>query len=433
MEVVLHFPSHDANPRKDDVMATDTATKRSVFKDEYQLNGMISSHVTRNSVTKLEFHPDKVSGGFITLPNGGQFRAPTPYKRRAVVMGVGKGQSSSYINAPFTPSRLVTSPGGYVSDILFGPNCPVFPLTGTVGRFQDFPAVPASMGGEASTKALLSIAGQKAGIAEDLATFKQTVGLLKNPCGALYALLKETWDHAALRKYLRKSIREIRAEGPLTSAAQQYLEYVYGWKPLMSDIYGIIALLKEQGNKNLLLSGTGQSIRQMGAAGLEAVDFSLKDRTVLTSLNDVSKVSCKIWGRIDPAHTGLRALNQLGLLNPVSLAYELIPWSFVVDWFVPIGPVLSALTAPAGLIFVSGTTSVRAKLNGTFESHAYAYDSKVISLNPASGTMTYDGYNRSVMTGWPHPGPWVNPTPFSGDRWLKALALAITNLRGLRI
>jgi hypothetical protein len=32
----------------------------------------------------------------------------------------------------------------------------------------------------------------------------------------------------------------------------------------------------------------------------------------------------------------------LGLLNPENVAWELLPWSFVVDWFIPIGQYLDA-------------------------------------------------------------------------------------------
>lgn len=34
---------------------------------------------------------------------------------------------------------------------------------------------------------------------------------------------------------------------------------------------------------------------------------------------------------------------QLGLLDPASVAWELLPWSFVVDWFIPIGSYLDVL------------------------------------------------------------------------------------------
>lgn len=51
---------------------------------------------------------------------------------------------------------------------------------------------------------------------------------------------------------------------------------------------------------------------------------------------------------------GLRQLNGLGLLNPALLWWELLPYSFVVDWFLPVGDVLTSLTAGIGMDGVVG-------------------------------------------------------------------------------
>jgi hypothetical protein len=53
----------------------------------------------------------------------------------------------------------------------------------------------------------------------------------------------------------------------------------------------------------------------------------------------------------------LRSLAQLGVTNPAELAWELIPFSFVFDWVLPIGSYLGALDATLGLTFRSGSRS----------------------------------------------------------------------------
>jgi hypothetical protein len=47
-------------------------------------------------------------------------------------------------------------------------------------------------------------------------------------------------------------------------------------------------------------------------------------------------------------------LNQTGFTNPINLLWELLPFSFVADWFLPIGNYLEALTAWNGLEFLDG-------------------------------------------------------------------------------
>jgi hypothetical protein len=54
-------------------------------------------------------------------------------------------------------------------------------------------------------------------------------------------------------------------------------------------------------------------------------------------------------GAVNPA-------NVFGLTNPLIVAWELVPFSFVADWFLPIGKTLENLTATNGLTFVGGYT-----------------------------------------------------------------------------
>jgi len=48
----------------------------------------------------------------------------------------------------------------------------------------------------------------------------------------------------------------------------------------------------------------------------------------------------------DPA---LKQLAQIGITNPINLAWELIPYSFVIDWLIPVGKFLESLDALVGV------------------------------------------------------------------------------------
>lgn len=397
--------------------------------------GNSTSVSTRNDYAVEQVYiSDKVSGGFITFPDGSRFRKPTAYARRHVVLSPGSAQSTTGRQPDGRQDSLSSSPGGWRSDIQLTSASATFPgPVRTVQRLNSLPSAPTEMRNEAVTKALLQLADQKANIGETLATFRQTMNMLYGPAEALQKSLKSAWNDKSVRPYLAMTAAEIRRNGITKTGAKKYLEYVYGWKPLVSDIYGIIDMMKDGSGRPFLLSGTGSSNFAREVPPVTKEDISFRSTTVTGPSSERARVRCKVWGRIDPNTQGLRALNQLGLLNPVALAWELVPWSFVVDWFVPIGPVLQALTAPAGLIFVSGTTSVRTSMSGPYVHHRNSLDAIATSNSKADGSFRYEGYNRSLLTSWPLPGVWVNPTPFSGDRKWKALALAIVNLRGLRI
>lgn len=64
----------------------------------------------------------------------------------------------------------------------------------------------------------------------------------------------------------------------------------------------------------------------------------------------------------------------LGLTNPASVAWELVPFSFVVDWFAPVGDWLNALDATLGYSFLSGTRSTIRRRTGQYRaSPAYTH------------------------------------------------------------
>lgn len=124
--------------------------------------------------------------------------------------------------------------------------------------------------------------------------------------------------------------------------ASQWLEIQYGWKPLLSDIYGV---LQE-------LDPTTQRVCYI--ANGRAVEQALRRRTSSSGVwqikwRDKTKINCKckLFFTVDDFPI-LRAA-QLGLTDPLTLAWELLPWSFVVDWFLPIGDYLQSLTALQGI------------------------------------------------------------------------------------
>jgi len=333
---------------------------------------------------------------------------------------------------------VIESTGGFRGDnIHYWAGCASLVRGTSVQHAQQGPVEPIPMRNEAVTKALLDIADAKAGIGETLATFRQTAKLLYGPTFSLVKSLKRVLAEDSWRGLLRDGAKSLARKGPITRSAEEYLKFVYGWKPLMQDIFGIIELAKENGEYPLLLSGRGTSKQSASIPDFLFSDFSGNSRTKFMNGRERVRVNCNLWAQIDPEWATLRMLNRLGLLNPASLAWELVSWSFVVDWVVPIGPFFQALTAPVGLSFVDGTTSVRTSAEADLENW-------LGTLNPADYNITqdshatarwiYEGYNRSALSGWPMPGVYFNSDPLGlnkdgSDRAFKALALAIVTLK----
>jgi hypothetical protein len=88
-------------------------------------------------------------------------------------------------------------------------------------------------------------------------------------------------------------------------------------------------------------------------------------------------------------------------LNPASIAYELIPYSFVVDWFVNIGGYLRSLETA----LLNQTAFI-----GGYSSELLAYDCKFNArgrsstiLREAFGTVSYSRFDRTLINSYPLP------------------------------
>lgn len=374
----------------------------------------------------VDRRPTYAYGARFTLPGGTVFRRSTNYEHTSYEVTVtspysADGYSNRSVEDWGREARVYTTSG----------------YTQSAWGNSFHPVLSGALSNEVVTKALLRLADQKAGIGEDLATFKQTLDLFKGKAGILLGALNAVKSKPAWKKYLKQSTREIRRR-PLDSAAKGYIEYIYGLKPLVEDVYGVAELLKDLGIRDLLLKGEGHGSRNEDSSSLTPWVHYSYTRVRRVSRYAQAKASCMLWARLDPNHQGLRSLNQLGLLNPLSLAWNLVPWSFVVDWFTPIGPVLEALTAPAGLIFVDGSKSIRTTQSDLhrFEVYSTYWHSDWVGINTysvGSATVDSEGYSRTHLTSWPLPGFYFASDPFGGDRPLKALALGILTLKKYRL
>jgi len=217
--------------------------------------------------------------------------------------------------------------------------------------------------------------------------------------------------------FKRRNIREIRnavlGTGSTESGLRRrYLEYIYGIKPLVQDIYHIYGLLQTNLKKDQLLSAT-KSGKISRKDSFHNVDWDVSSQSEY-------KVRVKLYYKINSSLTS--TLSNTGLDNPLSIIWELVPYSFVLDWLVPVGSTLEALSVQLGVDFVSGTISRKTSYHADFARLTPLYANYIDS---ASGqiTGTRDGmeYSRSI-TGLPTPSFYIK-SPFSRQHITNALAL----------
>ncbi len=158
----------------------------------------------------------------------------------------------------------------------------------------------------------------------------------------------------ALRKFnFRKAAHVLRMEHKPHGVSRRkrwqdnFLEFEYGWRPLLSDISSSINIL----------TNVDFGTRKVSKAARESASFT--DKTVVfgyVSGNGVQRrnrqkdgyVKVKLSARVRITNPNLYLAGAMGVIDP-ALPWKLVPYSFVVDWFVNVEQVLSSLTGFLGV------------------------------------------------------------------------------------
>lgn len=141
------------------------------------------------------------------------------------------------------------------------------------------------------------------------------------------------------------------SELSLDDISKMWLEIQYGWKPLIGDCYESmksLAVICDKPRKSRFSVSQSVSFQE-----------NILDPTAFSTYRTVT-ISRRIIAELDE---NLSTPRSLGLYNPAAVAWELVPFSFVADWFIPIGSYLDSL----GVIpFLSGRflTTERTRIIG---------------------------------------------------------------------
>lgn len=144
------------------------------------------------------------------------------------------------------------------------------------------------------------------------------------------------------RRSLKKEIVDEKYRG----FASDWLELQYGWLPLLSDIHNAVEYASNRPKSVFIRAAETEEDSQ---------SFSLTVRSNIDGGSGKHQfVQKSTWRKsyiaeVHPDAPFLKRLAETGMLNPLTVAWELVPFSFVVDWFLPVGSFLSSLTATLGI------------------------------------------------------------------------------------
>lgn len=206
------------------------------------------------------------------------------------------------------------------------------------------------------------------------------------------------------KKYYRPKKIDQSLIGRLTElGANGWLEFAYGWQPLYYDIYGLAQA--SLGNTYNQLTRIKAKSRQQFV-----VPFS---RTIPGYLpvpaRGKSEVTVAVTFGLSLKLDFDAGSARFTSLNPLGVAYELLPYSFVVDWFFDLGSYMQNMEAAArhGLSFRSGYRSVLVRWKSTCYGYLrYAHKAgrnAIVTTESGHGSRTRTQFSRAVLTAYPVP------------------------------
>jgi hypothetical protein len=213
---------------------------------------------------------------------------------------------------------------------------------------------------EAKIECLLKAKDMKVNLPVLFGEGRKTVDLLMETAGKVYGAYRDV-----RRGRFGKAAERLGIKGP-KGAAGNWLSYKYGWLPLLQDVKGLAELAAQQtvGRPPRFTVKSRKTARQvfnsLQSNGVTSSPFSAKNRCS-GEVEHVGKA-----GLLLQVNVGFSPLaSQVGITDPALVVWEMVPFSFVFDWFVSVGDWLTVRTALTGLTVLTGFTSTQRDIKGT--------------------------------------------------------------------
>lgn len=215
--------------------------------------------------------------------------------------------------------------------------------------------------------------------------------------------------------------------------SDHWLAFQYGVRPLYGDIVGAAQLVAQRhfsNPKRFVFRHKTSIERKRRLEGL----FYSGAYQVPGTYDRVETTTAKYISVYELASAIERDVAQTGLSDLITLGWELTPWSFVVDWALPIGDYLGRLYYSQGLTHVSTLQVLLSEMTGTlkpvgsYSRYSATHRTSLVRLSSGSFESNAAKLSRSIIGPVTAKFPEFK-NPISPVHAANALALALTRLK----
>jgi len=204
--------------------------------------------------------------------------------------------------------------------------------------------------------------------------------------------------------------------------ADAWLELEFGWKPMIQDIGTSVEILQREFPVERI-KAVGTNLGVQTSKSLYPPDWYPYGYDEITTV----KATASYSGIMRVTNPNLLLANQLGFVNPAAIIWDAVPFSFVVDWFIPVGRFLKSYSNNFGFEILDPISAwgMRCVTEGNYGSG--------FGMTPSRGFVDSYRYIRGKS-------PFARPSLFSRahfpvlDTWKAAtsVSLLIQQLNGLK-
>lgn len=345
-----------------------------------------SSSVTRVAGSDYVYKSSTTTAGFYNILKSGGFLPNNNFAHRSVQIRECSGfrQEQTYSYGILRRDLTYVGAFGFNSSFSLSNNPVDLPSTSQLDALDR----------EAVTKIRLKLKDQKVNVAQIIAerdkTAQSITKIVKTITQMLLSLRKGDLKGAgeAAGKHVgwkrSRNYRRDHRSNPAEAASNAWLELQYAIRPLLMDATGLAEALAKQQYRPV----RGRVVAVKTLSGKKTRVSTESGYSKVLTLEYKYSIKYAISYQLDfPAMPDFAGL---GLTNPAQLAWELVPYSFVIDWLLPIGDFLSSIDGTVGLSFSDGSKSVKEDYTYT---GAWNYSSNGVSRG--TGTKITESYAAS--------------------------------------
>lgn len=250
---------------------------------------------------------------------------------------------------------------------------------------------------EAATKARAGVKSGNAGGWETLAQTRKTLDLLRNPFSSLTKMTNSFMSKSSRSKGSRGGPGALGG-GVLQIPADEWLKYRYGVLPLINDVQAVLNELGRTYKRQRHSSRASVTLESNASRTFSTTTtgWGGTHQETRTSVTVVRAVS------LDEYVSSMAIELGLDLSQLPKTAWELVPFSFVADWFVNVGDFLNAMTPRLNVNHLGGCVTIDDLTTTSVTSSAWT--PPVGHTIAASPSGTYVEIRRTKRRDVPLPG-----------------------------